>query len=274
MKLDQEQDWYSKLRLRIQLAHKNPYLRDRLDEARRRLSIPAGGYRRMSWAMRWVDRHLKSHGRPGLGTNKRSASLSDEQLEWMHYELNRDPMAPLRGEPLPIITAADELLTAFKLPTSIRAPFIGLLLAGRPMPSGSLTTVVVEERPDFYDGQPADQWEVIDRAIDESYWSGVPDDIPGTLVVIKMIVNEYTTKRELEDAWRHVKTIQAPYGQPPNRRRAGTTVQKYKDWLDAYHTHRVEGRPREAVAEEYDVPIDTFRNRVEVLDELFVKPGD
>ena len=113
----------------------------------------------------------------------------------------------------------------------------------------------------------------VDMAIHEAYRSGLPEDLPGTLVVIKVLVNEYTTKRELEEAWRQISAVKKRYGQAPHRTRAGQTLKQYMSWLPAYEAHRLQWKSLNTVADEFATEeVETLRYRIGVLDDLFARP--
>ena len=283
---DEEQDWLSKLRLRVQLLPDNPYFQEQLHETRRQLGIPDGGFAEGDGLGVWLHEHLKAQDPRDLPYEDTSAQYTTPQMEEMHavmlenlktdaersFKLGLRVPTQDRLSSLPVVEKAAELLKAFHLPSSVMQPLVWLILTGEAVPDTALSTMSVEDMgpiQDLTDALAAGGDEAMDLAVYESYVSGLPEGIRGNLVVVKMIVNEYTTKTELQEAWPFIQETQQAYGRRPNRR---TTVAAYRDWLPAYLAHRVGGKSLFDVSDQFRLPVKTLQYRNEQLDEIFVRP--
>ena len=106
-----------------------------------------------------------------------------------------------------------------------------------------------------------------------SYSEGLPDEA-GDLVAIRLIVNKYTTKREIVDtAWEFVRVVrerQLAGRNVPRRCRAGQAVEEGQlpRWQEWHRARRVEGETLEQVAGRFDLPVETVRYGIEQMDGL------
>lgn len=286
MSTTEQSDWLDKLRLRIQLLPDNPYFQEQLHKTRRELGLPEGGFAEGDGLGEWLYEQLKAQDPRDLPYEDSSRQYSDAVRQHMRtimlsnlrtdaersFKLGLRPPTQDLISSLPVVERAAELLKAFHLPSSVLHPLVWLILTGEAVPDTALSTLSVEDMgpvEDLANVIAESEDEAIDLAIYKSYVSGLPDGIQGNLVVVKMTVNEYTTKKEWDAAWEQIREIQEPFGKRYGRPRA---LDQYTEWLPAYIAHRVRGTSFYDTASEFKLPHETLRYRIQQLDEIFVRP--
>lgn len=263
-----QRDWLSRLRLRIQLLAVNPYFQAEVREARKTLGIPPDGYSTAQEGFGWLNGHLATHGQPNWGSGQQLPKATPEQVELTLF-LAAAESRSYGKKPLPVVQAAKDLIAAYQLPTNVVGPVAWHVITGEPVSPDAFTTVVVEKVEPGWVYPDSGGENAIEAEIWERFKSGLPEGVPGDIVVVRMLVNEYTTKMEFYRAWRHVEAIRnSRHGTAPSRRRRGKTLAKYKSWLPAYRAHRVEGKSLYEVADKYDVDLDKLKYRIKQLDQV------
>jgi hypothetical protein len=175
---------------------------------------------------------------------------------------------------LPLLLQVDRLREGFGLPASVFGELVWHALTDEAVSSSSTDTICIEEvtppegRLDEI-GEP--QYDLLEMAIYDRYRSGLPN-IPGDILVIKLLVNEYTTKRQLNEAWEYVKQVQDRrlQGRPrPRRRRAGSRVENVQipEWIE-WHSAWKDGQTQEWVAEFFGKTVEGIRYGINQLEEL------
>ena len=277
-----EQPNWLQQRLKARLLGVNPYFIDSLNIARLELGIPEGGWTEKDDVLDWLYHHihrLKPYYFPsedGFGLTSRDRVLREmgrlgEHWLWREIE-SFHPNAEV--EHLPLLLQVDRLREGFDLPTSIFPELVWHTVTGEPIPSTSTDTICIEEatppegRLDEL-GEP--QYDQLELAIYDHRRSGLPDT-PGDIVVIKLLVNEYTTKRELNEAWECINRVQGRrlQGRPrPRRRRAGPKVEheQIPEWI-GWHSAWKGGDTQETIAEIFDKTVEGIRYGIHQLEEL------
>lgn len=275
--ITQSPDWnWLSLKLRVSLLPHNPYFKQEVAEVRKGLRIPDGGYADLDSALsEWFLPHLQEHGSSFFPTD-----LTESLEYWVRFAYQHELAhfeqgyrAKRRGEVqprLPILEYADELLSKFNLPRSVSKPLVEYLLTEEEIPASAVRTLIIQ------DGIARPHYPATDRPAAEEdpeeylrgvYWGGLSENVPGELVVIKLIVNEYTTKAELEAAWEHVKQIKGQHRPVPNRRRSKVD----EEWLKWFNARRVEGKTLITIANQFGKSEEAIRYALDQLDEL-MKP--
>ena len=163
-----------------------------------------------------------------------------------------------------------KLLEQFGLPEGLWGDLTCHVLTNRLIPvPNTMVTEEVGNWPALGEYLGEDDW-----YINCAYSAGLPETVPGELVVIRMVVNEYTTKKELISQWEHIERARERYcqGGPvrvTNRRRAGPGVdQQIEKWLKWYLARKVEGKSLLKVADQFGEPEETVRNGIDQMDQL------
>ncbi len=279
--LNERPNWLQQ-RLKVRLLGVNQYFIDDLNAARLELGIPEGGWPEKDVALDWLYQHIhqiKPYYFPReeeFGPIARDRVLREMgQLgeHWLRREI-QSFRTGVHAEQLPLLIQVDRLREGFGLPVSIFGELVWHALTGEPVPITSTDTIYIEEvappegRLDDL-GEP--QYDQLDMAVYDRYRSGLPET-PGDLLVIKLLVNEYTTKRELNEAWEYVKRVQDRrlQGRPrPRRRRAGPRVEQEQipEWIEWYSAWKG-GETQERVAEIFDKTVEGIRYGIHQIEEL------
>ena len=262
--LNERPNWLQQ-QLRVQLLPHNPQFQQQVIDVRQALGIPENGLPDDGTADDWFERHLQEHDPASLLLIELWGPIPGRT--WV------DRLAramPQDAQPT-LLERTYLLLDDFNLPPTIFGHLLWLVMTGEPIPEQAVSTTFVEivEPPDLPPDASPDRV-MVQNAIYDRFHHGLPD-VPGDLVVIKMVVNEYTTRRELEDTWAFVEEVRRGHLQGrriPNRRRAGPGVEGQLDrWL-AWFNARREGATLWAIADEWDVAEETIRNALNQLNQL------
>lgn len=274
-------DWLNKYRLRLEFLPRNPFFQEALDRTRKSLDIPPNGFALDLTLGKWLVGHAGTRiarwayypDTPDYNVQPARIALIDAELWFKESQMRLGIRREV--EELQVWKEATKLLVEFDLPQSVQPRLVHYVLTDEPIPP-ELETVLVESY-DFHEIVSTDD---IDDVIDQEFGSlmveGLPREMPGKIVVVRMLVNDYTTKKELVDkVWGEVKKIKNDsFPNRPNRRREITaTREDYRRWLPAYLSHRIEGKSLDCVANDEGIEdVETLRYRIEQLDELFVRP--
>jgi len=259
-------DWLQAKR-RVQLLPHNPYFQERLVASRRALGLPNGGLQDEDAAYDWLGDHILEQDPYWFTLWAVVGPIPTAAL--VRKVAHRMAVYP-RAEPN-ALEHTYILLDAFQLLPSVFGRLLWLLVANEQIPETMLTNSYVEvvEPPEVF---PEDNphWIATQEAIYDSYCFGLPD-VDGDLVVIKLIVNEYTTKREVTDAWEYVKEVRDHRLQGrklPHRRRAGHGVEEQFDRWILWWNARHEGDSLLAIADQWGVAEESIRYALDQLEQL------
>ena len=262
----QEPDWLQQ-QLRVQLLPRNPHFQRQLLDVRQVLEIPEEGLPDDGTGDNWLEDHLAENDPASLMLISLVGPIPGRELA------SRVARRVQYDGPFTILDHTVALIDAYQLPQTVFGHLMWLIITGEPIPEQTVTTTYAEVvvPPDISpDASP--EYAMVQTAIYDRFRHGLPD-IPGDLVVIKMMVNEYTTKRELEDSWAFIEDVRSQHIQgkkPANRRRAGGSVQPQIDrWL-AWQQARSEGSTLKSIADEAGVAEETIRNALRELDRLML----
>ena len=264
-------DWdWLKLKFRVQLLPRNPHFKDGITRIRKELSIPEQGFPDLPSTSpedalgKWLARHLTEH--PPVQHEDWESIVERNPHGLFRSALGRfKSYYRIRS---PILLMTFDLLKEFGLPEGLFKDLTWHVLMNRSIPvPNPIVTEEVGNWPDYW--KTLDEHEAFPSAV-HSY--GLPEMLRGELVVISMIVNEYTTKQELINLWEQIKLVKERYcqgRQVPNRRRSGPKVeQTIARWLEWYLARRVEGKSLRGAADQFDVGEETARYGIDQIHEL------
>ena len=261
-----EPNWRDQ-RHRVLLLPENPHFQQWVQVLRDDLGVPSEGFSVREDALDWLYSHLRRH-KPYLMPKREFEEREIGYRRQLSEHRLREEVKRL-GKGLPLVEGVKRLLYSFRLPRIVFGPLVWHVLAGHQVSVDRASTVVVEEV--FPPGDdPADIAEY------EGYWRGLPEEA-GDLVVVRLVVNAYTTKREMVDeAWKVIKEIRDRHlgGKPAaRRRRAGPKVEgkQLQKWLKWYRAWYAGDKPVEGVAEDFGKAFETVRYGIRELDKL-MKP--
>jgi len=234
-------------------------------EVRQLLEIPEEGLPDDGTGDKWLEDHLEENDPAslmlfGLFGPIPGRELASRVARRMQYD-----------GPLTILDHTAALIDAYQLPQTVFGHLMWLIITGEPIPKDAVTTTYAEiVTPPDIPPDASSESAMVQTAIYDRFRHGLPD-IPGDLVVIKILVNEYTTKRELDDSWGFIEEVRDQHIQgkkPANRRRAGGDVQTQIDrWL-AWQQARSGGSTLKSIADQSNVAEETIRNALRKLDQL------
>lgn len=256
-------DWLDQ-KWRFWLLPRNPYFQDRLSDTLSNLGIPGGGFPDRPAADAWLSKHVATH----IPSYQEPIGA---RLFWLEAWQTKCPDHSPTWQHLPILTGIRGLLDAFGLPDSLFKPLLKHILLGTAIPQP--TTMIVEEvylpaaDSDASFGEIASAYGLYSEQV-----AGLPEEA-GAVVVIRLLVNRYTTQSELAGAWKTIEEIRNRYTngkRVPSKRRSGTNAEaEFDEWL-RWHEARRSGLSLAKVADKFDRPEETIQYGLKQLDRLML----